>query len=128
MPARRPSHVRWSAFAVLALGIGVLVGCEGYPGHPQTVHAKFVRVGGPAPGPPVPLPGKITARAASGATFKATAGRDGRFTLSLPPGTYRVTGRSPRIQSGQITCGATRELHVSRSQPAHPVMVVCSIS
>jgi hypothetical protein len=119
--------VRWTAIALLLVGIAVLASCSGDPGYHQTVPGKFVRVGGPAPGSPFPLPGTITARAATGETFTATAGRDGRFDLSLPPGTYRVTGRSPLIQSGQVTCAATRELHVSRGQAARPVTVVCSI-
>jgi hypothetical protein len=119
--------VRWSASAVFAVGIAVLAGCGGTSGYHQAVPGKFVRVGGPAPGSPFPLPGTITARAATGEKFTATAGRDGQFTLSLPPGTYRVTGRSPLMQSGQMICAATAELHVSRGQPARPVTVVCSI-
>jgi len=119
--------VKWSAIAVFAVGIAVLVGCGGSPGYHQTVPGRFVRVGGPAPGLPFPLPGTITARAATGETFTATAGRDGRFKLSLPPGTYRVTGRSPLMQSGHMTCAATAELHISRGQIARPVTVVCSI-
>jgi hypothetical protein len=119
--------VRWNAIAVLAVCIAVLAACGGNQGYHQTVPGTFVRVGGPAPGSPVPLPGTITGRAATGETFTATAGQDGRFTLSLPPGTYRVTGRSPLMQSGQMICAATAELHVSRGQPARPVSVVCSI-
>jgi len=119
--------VKWSTFAVLAAGIAVLLGCDANPGYHQTVAGEFVRVGGPPPGSPYPLPGTITARAASGGTLTAKAGRDGRFTLSLPPGSYRVTGRSPRIQSGQTICAAARELHVSRGRSAHHVTVVCSI-
>lgn len=118
--------MRWIAVAVLAVGIAVLAGC-GNPAYHQTVPGKFVRVGGPAPGSPFPLPGTITARAATGETFTATAGRDGRFMLSLPPGTYRVTGRSPLMQSGQMTCAAMDEVRISRGQPARPVTVVCSI-
>ena len=119
--------MRWSAIAVLAAGTAVLAGCGDNPGYHQTVPGRFVRVGGPAPGSPFPLPGTITARAATGETFTATAGQDGRFKLSLPPGTYRVTGRSPLMQSGQMICAATEELHVSPGQPARPVTVVCSI-
>jgi hypothetical protein len=119
--------VRGNAIAVLAVGIAALASCSGNPGYHQTVPGTFVRVGGPAPGSPVPLPGTITARAVTGETFTATAGRDGRFKLPLPPGTYRVTGRSPLMQSGQMICAATAELHVSRGQPARPVTVICSI-
>ena len=112
---------------ILATAIVVLASCGGHPGYHQTVPGTFVRVGGPAPGSPFPLPGTISARAATGETFTATAGRDGRFKLSLPPGSYRVTGRSPLMQSGQMTCDATAELRVTRGKPAGPVTVVCSI-
>jgi hypothetical protein len=119
--------VRWNAIAVLSVGLAVLAGCGGSLGYHRTVPGRFVRVGGPPPGSPVPLPGTITARAATGETFTATAGQDGRFKLSLPSGSYRVTGRSPLIQSGRMTCAATAKLHLSRGQPARPVTVICSI-
>jgi hypothetical protein len=90
--------------------------------------ARCVRAGGrPSTRLAGPLPGTITARTAMGKTFTATAGRDGRFTLSLPPGAYQATGRSPLMQSGQMICAATAELQVSRGQPARHVTVVCSI-
>ena len=110
------------------VGSWVLAGCSARPSDEQTVHGRFVRVGGPAPGSPVPLPGSITARARNGQSFTSTAGRTGRFTLSLPPGSYRVTGRSPLMQSGQMICAATRQLHVIHGKAARPVTVVCSIS
>jgi hypothetical protein len=116
-----------NAIAVLGAGIMVLAGCGGGPDPGHVVPGRFVRAGGPAPGAPFPLPGTITARAATGQSFTATAGRDGRFTLSLPPGRYQVTGRSPLIGSGHVTCPATRELRVARGKPAGPVTVVCSI-
>jgi len=113
--------------AVLAVALAGLAGCAGHPGYHQAVPGTFVRVGGPSPGSPVPLPGTVTARAATGGTFTATAGRDGRFTLSLPPGAYQVTGRSPLMQSGQMICAATAELRISRGKHPRPVTVVCSI-
>jgi len=120
--------MRWIAVAVLATGLAVLAGCASGPGNDQMVSGTFIRVGGPPPGSPVPLPGTITAHGASGATFAATAGSNGRFKLSLPPGTYHVTGRSPLIQSGKAVCTATKELHISPGKPAGAVTVVCSIS
>ncbi len=114
--------------AVVMAGICVLAGCGASPGDEQTVHGTFVRVGGPAPGAAVPLPGSITARASNGRTFTAAAGRSGRFTLSLPPGSYLVTGRSPLLQSGRLACAATGRLRVSRGKAAGPVTVVCSVS
>lgn len=112
---------------MLAVAIGLLAGCGGSVGYQQNVTGRFVRVGGPAPGAPFPLPGTITVRAATGQTFTATAGNNGRFKLSLPPGSYDVTGRSPLMQSGQMICGAMAHLRVARGKPAAPVTVVCSI-
>jgi hypothetical protein len=127
MPAPASKSREVEAIAVLAVGIAVLTGRGSSPGYHQAVPGTFARVGGPAPGSPVPLPGTITARAATGETVTATAGRDGHFKLSLPPGAYRVTGRSPLMQSGQMICTVTVELHVTRGAPARPVTVVCSI-
>ena len=112
---------------MLAVGIVVLAGCGDSTGYQQNVTGRFVRAGGPAPGSPIPLSGTITARAASGQTFTATAGSNGRFKLSLPPGSYRVTGRSPQMQSGQMICGATARLRIAQGKAAAPVTVVCSI-
>lgn len=135
--SRRPRHVRRTSLGVLAVSIAVVAGCSANPathsaGHQravsqQTVTGKFVRAGGPAPGSPVPLPGTITARAASGQTFTARVGGNGRFKLSLPPASYYVTGRSPLMQSGQMICGAAARLRVTRDKPPSPVTVVCSI-
>jgi hypothetical protein len=117
--------MKHGAVAILGAGIMILGGCTGSQG--QIVTGRFARVGGPAPGAPFPLPGTITARSATGQTYTVTAGRDGRFTLSLPPGRYQVTGRSPLIESGHATCPATRELRVTRGEPAEPITVICSI-
>jgi hypothetical protein len=120
--------MRWTVIAVpAAVGISVLAGCSESPGYHQIVPGTFVRVGGPAPGSPFPLPGTITARAVTGETFTATAGKNGRFKLSLPSGSYHLTGRSPLMQSGQMICAATAELRVTRNKPAGSVTVVCSV-
>jgi hypothetical protein len=134
-----------SAAAVLMAGIAALAGCAGRPVdqhtadgpvhqqaadgpvYQQAVPGTFMREGGPAPGSPVPLPGTITAHGVTGQTFTATAGPNGRFTLSLPPGSYDVTGRSPLMQSGQAACPAAAELRVTRGKPASPVTVVCIV-
>jgi hypothetical protein len=112
---------------VIVVGIAVLTSCGTSIGYQQNATGKSERVGGPAPGLAVPLPGTITARSASGQTFTATAAANGRFKLLLPPGRYHVTGRSPQIQSGQMICDATAGLRVTRDKPPRPVIVVCSI-
>ena len=77
--------MRWKVIAVLAVGISVLAGCGGSPGYHQTVPGTLVRVGGPAPGSPFPLPGTITARAVKGETLTTTAGKNGRSSCPCRP-------------------------------------------
>ncbi len=91
------------------------------------VTGRLVRVGGPAPGSPVPFPGTIEARDTAGQRFTVTAGNDGRFRLRLPPGTYRLTGRSPLMGSGTMICSAGRPLHLTGTSQSISVEVVCSI-
>jgi hypothetical protein len=59
---------------------------------PGTAAGTLVRTGGPAPGPPVPLPGRVVAIGSAGARFTTGVGTNGRFRLSLLPGKYRLTG------------------------------------
>ena len=86
----------------------------GHPAFRPIVTGRLVRVGRPASALPFPLPGKIEARAAGGDTFTASAGRNGRFRLPLPPGAYTVTGRSPLISGGKQPCRAGDRLRVTR--------------
>jgi len=112
----------------------ILAGCSGQPAGSRTVTGVLVRVGGPAglsgPPPPLPLPGTIVARSTAGQQFTATAGNNGRFDLSLPPGTYQVTGHSPQVwvNNQQMLCTAQGAVHVTKHQPLHKISVVCSIS
>jgi hypothetical protein len=121
-------RVRRVIAAALA-SVPILAGCSGQSGPHQTVTGLLVRVGGPAPGAPVPLPGTVVARTAAGAQFAATTGKDGRFQLSLPPGTYRLTGHSPQVMGdGQQTlCRAARAVRVTRHKPVPHIWVVCSV-
>jgi hypothetical protein len=86
-------------------------------------------VGGPPPGSPVPLPGTIIAKNTAGGQFTTTANNNGRFQLSLPPGTYRLTGHSAQVMANnqQELCIATRTVHVTIRKPLHNIWVVCSI-
>jgi len=115
--------------AAAVASVSILAGCSGQPGPHQSVTGLLVRVGGPAPGSPVPLPGTVVARNAAGGQFTTTTGNNGRFQLSLPPGTYRLTGHSPQVMGDghQELCRAVRAVHVTRSRPLHNIWVVCSI-
>jgi hypothetical protein len=115
--------------AVAVATVSILVGCSGQPGPHQTVTGLLVRVGGPAPGSPVPLPGTVVARNTAGGQFTTTTGNNGRFQLSLPPGTYRLTGHSPQVMGGshQELCCAARTIHVTMRRSLHNIWVICSI-
>jgi hypothetical protein len=112
----------------------ILAGCGGPPAGSRTVTGVLARSGGPAglsgPPPTLPLPGTIVARNAAGQQFTATAGNDGRFELSLPPGTYQVTGHSPQVRDNnqQMLCTAQGAIHVMKHEPFRKVWVFCSVS
>lgn len=111
----------------------ILAGCAGQTAGGREVDGLLVRVGGPAAksgsAPALPLPGTVVARNTAGQQFTATAGNDGRFQLSLPPGTYRLTGHSPQVwvNNQQMLCTAQGAVRVTRHQPLHRVWVICSI-
>jgi hypothetical protein len=117
----------------LAASILILAACSGQAGPHQTVTGLLIRVGGPVtlshPQNQVPLPGTVVARNASGGQFTTTTGNNGRFQLSLPPGTYRLTGHSAQVMvnNQQELCIATRTVRVTRRKPLHNIWVVCSI-
>lgn len=115
--------------AVVTASVSILVGCCGQSGSDQTVTGLLVRVGGPPPGSPVPLPGTVVARNTAGGQFTTTTGNNGRFQLSLPQGTYRLTGQSPQVMgdSQQELCRAARTVHVTMRRPLHNIWVICSI-
>lgn len=98
---------------------------------PGTVTGRFIRVGGPAtttgPPPPVPLPGQVVAIDSTGARLAVGVGHNGRFSLSLPAGTYRLIGYSPLVQGGKASCSAERPVHVTTGRTTRHVAVVCSI-
>ena len=50
------------------------------------------------------------------------AGRDGRYTLSLPPGVYHLTGKA-----GNVACLVERAIHVRPGKTISGVFVVCPI-
>jgi hypothetical protein len=119
--------------SALAAAVSVLTGCGGASGPHRTVQGSLIRVGGPAAfgkvPSPVPLPGVVVAKNRTGTQFTASAGKDGRFQLSLPPGTYRLTGHSPQVMVNgqQMLCTGTRTVQVTKTEPVHGADVVCSI-
>lgn len=116
------NQLRSSAFALsgLLLGALLLAGC-GTGGHgPATGHSvghgpaaghlngRLVMEGG-ALGPggqqpgERPLSGTVTFAAAGQRLVTVQVGASGAFSVPLPPGTYRVSGRSPSIETADGT-------------------------
>src|SRR5690349_908130 len=78
-PAHQPAGS--STSGVVRQVSGAVVGTPGCPG-PE-------RLGSPCP--PRPMPGAVVEiRAGTVVVARTTAGTDGRFQLSVPPGTYRI--------------------------------------
>lgn len=71
------------------------------------VTGRMMSVGGPVGTSADAAPGTITAANDAGVVFaQVQTDDDGRFEISLAPGTYLVAGRSSLYQSGQADCEA----------------------
>jgi hypothetical protein len=88
--------------------------------------------GGQQPGPR-PIPGTVTFTMAGHRSVSAEVGASGKFSAWLPPGRYRVTGRSPDIEtvtsSGKTveqTCSQPVSVTVS-TRHAATVTLVCAV-
>jgi hypothetical protein len=85
---------------------------------------RLVREGGPlGPGgqqpAELPLSGTVTFTAAGHRPVTVKAGSSGAFSAALPPGRYRVSGRSPAIMT--VDGGRSQELPCS--QPASATVI-----
>ncbi len=94
------------------------------------VVVRLNQVGGPAPGPPVPLPGTVIATSTNSARCSVRVGADGVARVALRPGVYRVTGRSPQSGDGKYVCTSPQPLTVfdpgSVTDPTS-ITVECSV-
>jgi hypothetical protein len=88
----------------------------------------FLMVGGPA-GVRLPLPGQVIATSTDGQRFTVSAGRSGRFTMLLPPGSYNLTGYSPRVRVNgqQMRCLAVRSVRLKAGESLRGIGVFCSV-
>ena len=88
----------------------------------------FLMVGGPSPGVRVRLPGRVIATRTTGQRFTDTVNAVGQFQFRLPPGTYQLTGYSPRVRenNAEMRCVATHPVHVRVGQSTRR-NVYCSV-
>jgi hypothetical protein len=118
---------------VIILGLLFASACGG-TGHrvavSGTLAGKLEAVGGPPGVPPRPLPGTITISGGPG-NRSATAGADGAFSVTLPPGSYTVVAHSPQFvingADGWCLPGNPGAVTV-RSGATATVLIVCSES
>jgi hypothetical protein len=52
---------------------------------------------------------------------------NGHYTISLPPGTYQLTGYSPLMGGGEMQCRATHEVQVTAGTTTTDIDVICSM-
>lgn len=121
--------------ASISLIVATIAGCENQIFHAfgltmTSVSGRLIRAGGPASGAPVPLPGHVTViRNPGGRPITILVGKNGRFRISLTPGTYEFTGGSPRVRSNnaEMPCRASHPVRVRKDHPVAAIEVICSI-
>jgi hypothetical protein len=117
------------AIAVSLLAAAILAACSSQQHAPHgTIAGALLGVGGPAPGT-YPLPGHVVATSSSGTRYTVATGVKGRYNLSLPPGTYRLTGHSPRLRShgAERLCAAMHPVHVAAGRTTSGTYVTCMV-
>jgi hypothetical protein len=123
-----------SVAVLVSLGIAVLAGCAAHqtvrPGHGGTVTGTLV-FGGPGAAArlPQPVPGQVAAVNAVRGQWTVTTGDNGRFRFYLPPGTYQLTGHSPKVtlNGNAVECGATHPIHVTIGKTTQGIEVMCDL-
>jgi len=91
------------------LSVGVMVviaaifiaSCSSTPAAQGTLSGRLIEAGGAAPGLSLGVPGQITVTPTSGTSFTTSTNANGYYTIDVPPGTYTVTGGSPKAQVEQ---------------------------
>jgi hypothetical protein len=114
--------------ALAAAAVVAAAGCSAAPAEPTgTVVGTYIRVGGPAGTPNVPLPGTISFRNGDGSTISLSSDNAGTFTGQLPTGTYAVTAESSQIDGGNAPCSIPLTTRVQTGKTV-TISLVCSIS
>jgi hypothetical protein len=105
-------------------GSAALAGTSAAPA--GTVTGTYIRVGGPAGTPNVPLPGTVSFVTKSGTTVTLTADSHGKFTGPLPVGTYSVSATSSQVNRGASACSDSPTARV-RAGKTVKILIVCNI-
>ena len=101
-------RAHWTILTAVAVAVAVLVAVTlaSWASTPATgfVSGRLQTVGGPAPGTPKPISGKVTVSGLNGKSYSAKVRADGQFLILVPVGSYSVTGSSPLYTLGQPAC------------------------
>jgi hypothetical protein len=81
------------------------------------------------PGPVRPVPGQVVALNAAGTQSQVAVGDDGRFSMSLPPGSYQLSGSSPKVtlDGSPVQCSATRPVQITAHRITRGIKVTCTL-
>jgi hypothetical protein len=82
-------------------------------------------IGGPPPGVNIAITGTVTAVDASGRRWLAPTSGARDFSLSVPAGSYRISGTGVGSNGGRYTCGPAATPVIVDSGGTTPVAVVC---
>ena len=98
------------------------------PSRPGRIEGRLVALGGPDPGTTRPLDGsvKLTRQPGIDPPIEIEVGTDGRFSRSLPPGTYRALGHSPHYGDNRPACFAADTVRVPAGGRVE-IEVVCPL-
>jgi len=104
------------------------IGAEPGLGRHGIVTGFFLMVGGAPPGVSLRLPGRVIATNTAGQRFIDVVDAIGRFQFRLPPGTYHLTGYSPRVRvnHAEMRCVAMHPVHIRAGQSTRR-NVYCSV-
>jgi hypothetical protein len=83
--------MNWLRAAVVLVAIPAAACGGGSTPHTVRTHGTLVRVGGPAPGGPVAMPGVRLHVQGEGGSADVRTDRHGRFAFDVVPGTYTVS-------------------------------------
>jgi hypothetical protein len=102
----RRTHWMFLTAGAVAVAAAVAVALASWASTPATgfVSGRLQTVGGPAPGTPKPISGKVTVTGLNGKSYSAKVRADGQFLILVPVGSYFVTGSSPLYAFGQPVC------------------------
>ncbi len=81
------------------------------------------------PGPVRPVPGQVVAVNSAGTQSQVSVEDDGRFSLSLPPGSYQLSGSSPKVtlNGSPVQCSAARPVRITAHRITRGIKVTCSL-